>query len=83
MQRIGKSKGDERWLKALGKHVGKLIEQKGYRSPYEFWIEKAGDQISRAALNYILNGKKDPKATTLRTLATLLEVSMVDLFTFQ
>lgn len=82
MRRVSKSKVDEQWLKALGLHVATLIQKRGYASPYEFWIECAGDHLSRSALNYILSGKKDAKATTLRTLAQLLEVSPSELLKF-
>ena len=82
MRRTGKSKIDEKWLKNLGHHVEKLIKKGGYSSPYHFWIEKAGDHLSRSALNYIVNGSKDPKATTIRVLAELLGVSPAEILNF-
>lgn len=73
---------DVKWLQDLGKHIDLLIKRKGYTSAYDFWVNKAGDHISRATLNYILAGKSDPKATTLRTIAKLLGVSEATLFEF-
>jgi len=65
---------DREWLQRLGKNLDDLIKKKGYKSPYDFWVNKAGDHLSRSALNYVLTGKTDPKATTLRILARLLDV---------
>lgn len=79
MKRTGKSKKDEVWLKKLGERIDSLIREKGYASPYDFWVQRAGDKVSRAALNYILTGKTDPKATTLKALADLLHVRVRDL----
>ena len=67
----------------LGKHINSLILEKGYKSPYEFWIERVGDDISRASLNYLLTGKVDVKATTLRKLASALDVELRRLFDFK
>lgn len=79
MKRTGKSKKDEVWLKKLGERIDSLIREKGFASPYEFWVQEAGDKLSRAALNYILTGRSDPKATTLKALADLLHVKVRDL----
>lgn len=74
MRRNGKLKEDREWLVRLGKQIEDLIRKRGYKSPYDFWINQAGDDISRSTLNYILKGRVDPKATTLRVLAKLLAV---------
>ena len=74
MRRAGESRADKEWLKALGRHIERLILEGGYKSAYEFWIECAGDDLSRATLNYVLKGETDPKATTLRTIARLLKI---------
>jgi len=83
LRATAKSKRDERWLKAFGAHLRKLIRENGYRSPYQFWIERAGDHISRANLNYIVTGRFDPKLTTVRLLARLLNVNWPKLFEFE
>lgn len=68
------SKNREKWLKMLGKNISLLIAKKGYKSPYEFWIERLGDDISRASLNYILNGEVEMRIGTLKAIADALEV---------
>ena len=82
MRNIGKSSKDEKWLKAFGAHISQLIEKKGYSSPYDFWIKKGDEMISRATLNYIIQGKSDPKLSTLRILARMLRVNVRELFDF-
>ena len=82
MRGKGRSNADQKWLKALGANLEKIIKEKGYSSVYDFWIQKAGDQISRASLNFIVAGKSDPKATTIRTLARLLKVKESRLLDF-
>ncbi len=83
MKRRGKTKLEENFQKQLGKRIESEIKKMGYASPYEFWIEKAGDHISRATLNYIINGQSDVKITTLKTLARLLKVKTRDLLDFE
>lgn len=85
MRRSNKSKEDDLWLAALGRHIEGLIKKRGYDSAYDFWInhEEAGDTISRAALNYIVAGKSDPKASTLRALAKLLGLKPAKLLDFE
>lgn len=83
MRRANRSKDDEKWLAALGVRLGKLIEQKGYKSVYDFWIQAVGDEVSRASLNYILNGKVDVKISTLRKLADGLEIDLKTLLDFR
>lgn len=82
MKRRGKNKGDLAYLKALGKNVQRIMKEKGYETPYDFWINRAGDELSRAAINYIVTGESDPKATTIRALARLLGVEPRELFDF-
>lgn len=79
LKRSGRNKNDDAWLKALGKRIEHLIKEKGYESEYDFWVQKAGDDISRAGLNYIITGRTDPKASTLRAVAKLLNVKLKDL----
>ena len=83
MKKGKRSKEDEKWLQALGDHLQKMIKERGYKSHYDFWVQVAGDDISRAALNYILNGRVDVKATTLRKFANLLEIDTKELFNFK
>jgi hypothetical protein len=59
--RSGISKNDKNWLIRLGKHVEGLIIKRGYPSVYDFWINKAGDELSRSTLNVIVAGKTDPR----------------------
>ncbi len=70
------------WLKGFGSHIEHLIKKKGFNSPYDFWIQKGDEMISRATLNYIIQGKNDPKLSTLRILARMLRVEVRDLFDF-
>jgi hypothetical protein len=72
----------QRYLRALGANLHRIIISKGYVSPYDFWIQKAGDEMSRASLNYIIAGARDPRASTLRTLAKLLKVHPKTLLEF-
>ena len=83
MKRSGKTKTEESFQRELGKRIDKEIKKRGYSSPYEFWVEKAGDHISRASLNYILTGKTDVKITTLVLIAKLLKVKTRDLLDFE
>ena len=82
MKQRSKNKGNEAYLKALGHHIERVIEKKGYKSPYDFWVNKAGDDLSRAALNYIVAGQSDIKILTIKTLARLLNVKPRDLLDF-
>jgi hypothetical protein len=81
----GKSKteDDQKWLKRFGEHVSELIRKAGYKSPYDFWINHAGESLSRSSLNYLVVGKFDPKATTLRKLAKLLNTTPAKLLDFK
>lgn len=83
MRRVSKNQVDEKWLKALGKHINELIMAKGYNSAYDFWIKKAGDHISRSALNAIVAGTVDPGASTLKLVARLLDLKTSALFDFE
>ena len=62
--------------------MAELIIARGYSSPYDLWIEKGDEMISRSTLNYVLQGKNDPKATTLRLISKMLNVNIVELFRF-
>jgi hypothetical protein len=73
---------DNLFLRQLGKHIERLIHDRGYNSAYDFWVNKAGDHMSRATLNYILAGETDPKISTLRTLAQLLGITTTELCDF-
>lgn len=76
-------KGDEQWQKAFGKHLKSLIKSQGYHSAYEFWIQESGEHMSRANLDNILNGRVDPKISTLRKLAESLGISLNALIDFK
>ncbi len=82
MRKIKRRREDIEWLKALGKHLEELIRAKGFKSPYAFWVEALGDEVSRASLNYILKGEVDVKATTLKKLADSLEITPRDILDF-
>lgn len=82
MARRKLSTNDTLWLNALGDHLRQKILQRGYKSPYEFWIQSLGDEVSRASLNYILNGRVDVRATTLKRIADALEMCHSELFDF-
>lgn len=82
MKKSNASAADDKWLEALGGHIQTLISKKGYKSPYEFWVQEIGDEVSRSTLNYILNGKVDVKITTLRKIAGALGVSVKDMLNF-
>lgn len=69
-------------LRKFGKHLESLILEKGYASAYDFWIQRAGDEMARAGLNYIIAGKREPKLLTLILLADLLEVTTAELLDF-
>jgi len=56
--------------------------EKGYKSAYEFWIQEIGDEISRATLNNIINGKFDVKATSLRKIAIALKINPKEILNF-
>ena len=63
----------------LGKKIGSLIFASGYKSPYEFWLEHGGDGLSRSNLNYIINGKGDPKISTLKVISDGLNIELSEL----
>lgn len=69
-------------LRRFGKHLEALILKAGYSSPYEFWVQKAGDEMARASLNYLIAGKREPKLLTLTLLADLLEIPPSELLNF-
>ncbi len=73
---------DRSYLVALGGRIESLIHEQGYKSAYDFWIEKSDGLFSRASLNFILNGEKDVRITTLRILAECLDISVDELLRF-
>lgn len=77
-----KLNGNKR-LKDFGRHIEGLILSKGYSSPYDFWIKCAGDEMSRASLNYIISGVREPKLLTILLLMQLLEVTPEEFFNFE
>ena len=83
MKKSGISTSDREWLKRLGENCERLIKERGYASVYDFWINKAGDDLSRASLNNLIIGKKDFRLTTVRKLAKLLGVKTSRLFSFE
>ncbi|MBC76036.1 MAG: hypothetical protein CME64_08460 [Halobacteriovoraceae bacterium] len=72
-------KHDHHWQKKLASHLKSHIYDKGYCSEYDFWIQECGDDISRANLNNILNGKVDPRVSTLKKLANNLGMTLSSL----
>jgi len=83
LRRQGKSRQHDKWLKSLGQRIEGLIHKKGYKSVYDFWIQKGEDKFTRSTLNYIVAGKTDPKATSLHAIAKQLGVSTKELFDFE
>ena len=64
-------------LKALGETIKRQITLKGYATMELFAHE---NDIPKGTLSKILNGKVDPKATTLFRIAKGLEMDLPDLF---
>lgn len=81
--RKNKRKKKRSVIKALGEHINKIIIQKGFKSPYDFWIQALGEDVSRASLNYILKGSVDVKATTLKKIADALEIDAQEILNFK
>ena len=79
MERKRRGKADNKYFAALGQRIARLITAKGYNSPYSFWLEHGDEGLSRSNLNYILNGKSDPKLSTLRRIAEGLDVDLSEL----
>ncbi|MFA5582608.1 MAG: helix-turn-helix transcriptional regulator [Bacteriovoracaceae bacterium] len=73
-------KNNDNWSEWFGNRIRSLIEKKGYKSPYDFWIQECGDDISRATLDNILNGRYDPKISTIRKIARALNISLKTIF---
>ena len=80
MERQRRGKSDDKYFLALGKKIEALILKKGYKSPYAFWLDHGEEGLSRANLNYIINGKTDPKLSTLRRICEGLEIELDELF---
>lgn len=63
----------------LAKKVKEVILRKGYDSVYDFWINHPGELgISRSNLNSLIQGKHDPKVSTLAKIAHALDVDICD-----
>lgn len=82
MKKMVRSKDETQWLTKLGGRLDMLIKEKGYSSPYQFWLEAGDTTISRSTLNYILNGRVDVKISTLRKFSVLLDIELHDLLNF-
>ncbi|MGZ3693639.1 MAG: hypothetical protein ACXVBE_08630 [Bdellovibrionota bacterium] len=80
MRKTSRSKEDQKWLEAVGRRLQKAILAQGYASPYVFWVEELGDEISRSTLHYILEGKVDAKGTTYKKIADSLKLPVHELF---
>ena len=74
---------DRAYLRALGIRLETLIYDKGFKSPYDFWVEKSDGLFSRATLNCILRGEKDARISTLRILAECLGIAIDELLRFR
>ena len=74
---------EARWLRDFGNNLTRLVSERGYESVYSFWLEKGSESFSRSYLNYVVAGKRNPKATTLVELAELLDVEVTSLFEFK
>jgi len=81
-KRLVKVSSHQAYLKAFGANLERLIKERGYDSSYDFWINRAGDDISRSGLRYIISGSRDAKLSTLKILAELLEIEPGRLFEF-
>lgn len=75
-----KLKSDDKvFLRRLGKKIEKMIlEEREYSSLDAFSLE-CHDLIAKPTLYEICAGKRDMKISTLRGLATALEISVPDL----
>lgn len=73
---------DNQDLRRFGRHLESLILKKGYTSPYDFWVQTAGDEMARASLNYLIAGKREPKLLTIILLAELLQIEPCELLSF-
>lgn len=84
MKRSGKTEADKVWLRKLGRHIDKLIRDRGYNSAYDFWLNSgASDKFSRASINNILVGRYDVKASSLRDMAIVLGIKPALLLDFE
>ena len=72
-----------KWLKKFGDNLKSIIKEKGYESAYDFWIRKGSEEFARSYINNLIAGKRNPKATSLITLAKLLKVDVSALFKFK
>lgn len=63
-------------LKLTGERIKALVGRRGYASVELFAHE---NQIAKSTLSEILNGKNDPKLTTLAKICSGLEISLSEL----
>ena len=72
-------RSDKTFYEKLGKRLGKLIlEDRGYRSLDAFSLEHH-EYIAKPTLYHLVEGKRDPKLSTLRRLSEALELSLDEL----
>jgi transcriptional regulator with XRE-family HTH domain len=79
LKRQRRGETDNKFFMALGKRINTLIVAKGYKSAYAFWLENGEEGLSRSNLNYLLNGRCDPKLSTLIRVAEGLEVELSEI----
>ncbi len=65
-------------LKQLGKNLRRLIQNKSGTGSIELFAHE--NQIPKSTLSEILNGKNDPKLTTLARICSGLEITLSELF---
>ena len=66
------------FLKHLGENIKRrIVDQRGFVSVELFAHE---NQIPKSTLSEILNGKNDPRLTTLAKICSGLEISLSELF---
>ncbi len=68
---------EKRVTKKLGKKIQKLRKDMGYRSQEEF---AEALKLSRTHIGHIEQGRKNPSMEVLVNIASLLKISVKDLF---
>lgn len=70
---------DKLFYERLGKRLGKIILEKGgYSSLDAFYLEHH-EKIAKPTLYHLVDGKRDPKFSTLRRLAEALDMTVEEL----
>lgn len=70
---------DKQFYAKLGKRIGKIIlEERRYSSLDAFALEHH-DLIAKPTLYHLVDGKRDPKLSTLRRLADALGMTLEEL----